>query len=144
MHCHNSHCTSSAQRASCQLMTVLHNTQSQLTSHQFCTTHILSTHDSSAPTQSQLTSHQFCTTHILSIHDSSAQHPVTTHITTLLHSNNNGLFCGLFLQIGAPSPLQRKEQNTVETNFHKHTTHTHTHPLTSQQLWQIIQQCAHS
>ena len=37
----------------------------------------------------------------------------------------------LFLQNGAHSPLQSKEQNTVKTNFHKHTyRHTHTHAHT--------------
>ena len=38
---HNSHHTSSAQHTSCQLMTVLHNTQSQLTSQHFYTVIIM-------------------------------------------------------------------------------------------------------
>ena len=35
--------------------------------------------------------------------------------------NNNVLFYVPFLLIGAHSPLQRKERNTVKTNFRKHT-----------------------
>ena len=38
---HSSHHTSSAQHTSCQFMTVLHNTQSQLTSQHFCTVIIM-------------------------------------------------------------------------------------------------------
>ena len=46
-------------------------------------------------------------------------------------NNNNVLFCVLFLQTGAHRPSQNKEQNTVKTNFHRHTcTHTHTHTHT--------------
>ena len=36
------------------------------------------------------------------------------------NDNNNVLFHVLFLQIGARSPLQSKEQNIVKTNFHGH------------------------
>ena len=44
-----------------------------------------------------------------------------THTTD---DNNDALFRVLFLQIGAHSPSHSKEQNTVKTNFCKHT-HTH-------------------
>ena len=45
-----------------------------------------------------------------------------------MHDNSNVLFYVLFLQIGAHSPSQNEEQNTVTTNFCEHAlTHTHTH-----------------
>ena len=40
-------------------------------------------------------------------------------------------FYVLFLQIGAYSPLQSKEQKTVKANFHEH---THTHSLKRRDL----------
>ena len=54
------------------------------------------------------------------------QQQIKTHWwDSLLILINDGLFYVLFLQTGAHSPLQSKEQNTVKTYFYQHT-HTHT------------------
>ena len=60
---------------------------SQLTLHQFCTTRILSTHDKFCTTPSHNSHHTSSAQRAsCQLMTSSAQHPVTTHITPVLHN----------------------------------------------------------
>ena len=141
---------------------------SQLTLHQFCTTRILSTHDSSAqhPVTTHITpvlhnahpvnSWQFCTTPSHNSHHTSSAQRTSCQLMTVLHNTQSQLtsqhFCTVIIMdsfVGYFSKLEhlahyKGKNKTLSKQTSTSTPHTHTHPLTSQQLWQIIQQCAHS